>query len=61
LDDQGRPRRIEFDDIRLDTALPGAGGTITYQARGEVTITAFAEPVDVSVPPADQVTTTRER
>jgi hypothetical protein len=60
LDDQGRPRRIELSDIRLDTATPlpdGGGATITYQARGEMTITGFAEPVNVSMPPADQITT----
>jgi hypothetical protein len=59
LDDQGRPRRIEITDIRLDTGTPRpeGGGTITYQARGEVNITGFGEPVDVSVPPTDQVTT----
>jgi hypothetical protein len=60
LDDEGRPRRIEFEDIRLDTGapLPGDNGaTVMYQARGEMTITGFGEPVDVSVPPANQVTT----
>jgi hypothetical protein len=55
LDDEGRPRKLELDGFLGNTV----DGTTQrgYNLRGVMTFTGFGEQVEVTQPPADQVTT----
>ena len=59
IDDAGYVRRfaVTFDLAQLGKAAPGAGADATGVITETVELYDFDEPVDIAVPPADQVTT----